>query len=328
MAGRRGLFVRKDATAGTGPQDARLALAGLMTSAGDLAVVPGILSGCVVEGTATMEYSVGAGHYVTTRGASDGGVAGSVDGVTLTGAVAAAPASGSRYDLIWVRQNDVDAGDANSQAVVGVTSGSSSGSPSKPYGSVPVGALVLAEARVYATATATLDANVTITRVAPGVAARGGIIPVPNATVRDALATAMTPTSARPLYVHRADAGAGLELEYTVNGSLWRPVGREDTGWLVPTLAGTWSSLNSLRQVRYRRIDGCIHLRGIVTGGGTTTIFTLPAGFRPQQDWRVLQQSGDSGTTAVSVVISPAGVVAAATGTQPCLDNIIFPADG
>jgi len=226
MAGRRGLFVRKDATAGTGPQDARLALAGLLTPAGPLGVVPGVLSGCAVTGTSGWAYEVGAGHYVTTRGASDGAVLAAVDGPTATdaGAVGVAPASGSRWDLIWVRQRDVDAGDSDSKSVVGVTSGTSGGSPSKPYGSVPAGALVLAEAQVASGATQTSHANVTITNVAPWVAARGGIIPVPNVAARQALAAASAPTSARPLYVDRADAPLGSRLEVTADGVTFVPV--------------------------------------------------------------------------------------------------------
>lgn len=174
MAVRRGTYVRKDATAGTSPQDARLAVAGLVTGAGDLAAQPGVISGCVVSGMAAWTYSVGAGHFASTRGASDGAVVAAVDGATTTSAVAAAPATGSRWDLIWLRQRDVDNGDADSQAVVGVTQGVSGGSPTKPYGSVPAGALVVAESQVAAGATQTSHANVTITQVAPIIAARGG----------------------------------------------------------------------------------------------------------------------------------------------------------
>ncbi|SFK31352.1 hypothetical protein SAMN05216467_2836 [Cellulomonas sp. KH9] len=205
MAGRRGLFVRKDASAGTSPQDARLALAGLVAPAGDLGVTPGVLSGCAVSGTSGWTYTVSAGHVVLTRGASDGAVLASIDGTTPTPAVAAAPASGSRWDLIWVRQRDVDSGDADSQVQVGVTSGSSSGSPSRPTGSVPAGALVLAEARVSAGATQTSHASVTITPVAARSAARGGIVPAANAASREAVAAAHTPTPSSPLYVHQVD---------------------------------------------------------------------------------------------------------------------------
>ena len=224
MPARRGLFVRRDTAAGTSPQDARLAQAGLVTAAGPLGVVPGVLSGCVVAGTSGWTYTVGAGHYVTSRSAADGAVIGALDGTTTTETVAGAPASGSRYDLIWVRQRDVDSGDSDSLAVVGVTSGTASGSPAKPTGSVPVGALVLAEARVYADATSTAHANVTITPVAPRVAARGGVIPVANVAQRAAVVAAASPLAGNPLVFLRTDAGAGRELEYTTDGTTFRTV--------------------------------------------------------------------------------------------------------
>lgn len=163
----RGLFVRKDATRGTTPVEARNALAAIFPSAG-------VVDGLAVSGNAgDWHYSVAAGHAVTSRGGTDGVTILTVDGATDTPVVAAAPASGSRWDLIWIRHNDVDNGDADSDAVLGVTQGTASGSPTKPYGSVPAGALVLAEAQVAAGATGTLHANVAITRVAAVAAPRG-----------------------------------------------------------------------------------------------------------------------------------------------------------
>lgn len=236
MAVRRGLFVRKDATAGTSPQDARLALAGLTTSSSGLGVVPGVLSGGFVTGMSAWTYSVGHGHFVTTRGAGEGAHLFSVDGATTTEAVSAAPASGSRYDLIWVRQRDVDLGDADSAAVVGVTSGSSSGSPSKPYGSVPAGALVLAEAQVFAGATQTDHASVTITHVATFVAARGGVIPARNASALDALVTAANPSGDRPVLVRLQSTGEMLEHA----GAGWQHL--PSAPGVLPSLEGTNSS--------------------------------------------------------------------------------------
>jgi len=102
----------------------------------------------------------------------------------------------------------------------------------------------------------------------------------------------------------------------------------DDTGWLVPTLTNSWSSISSGRSVRYRRINGIVYLRGMCSGGTTTSVMVLPAGFRPAIDSRTLQQSTDSGTTAVAVVITAAtGQIAASTGTQPSFDHISFPAD-
>lgn len=213
----RGLFVRKDSTRGTSPVEARVALAGLLTQNGDLGVTPGVLSGGAVTGKTAWAYTVGAGHFVTSRSATDGAVLLATDGATDTPSVSAAPATGSRWDLIWIRHRDVENADPDSNAILGVTSGTSSGTPSKPYGSVPAGALVLAEAQVSAGAANTADALVTITGVAPRVAARGGIIPVSSTTQRDLLTAAGSATN--PVYTDLAGAIARS------TGSGWTRIG-------------------------------------------------------------------------------------------------------
>lgn len=52
------------------------------------------------------------------------------------------------------------------------------------------------------------------------------IVPVANEAERAALVASLTwtPSPSRPLYVHRADAGTGLELEVTTSGTVWRTV--------------------------------------------------------------------------------------------------------
>ncbi|MDA8440542.1 MAG: hypothetical protein M0Z51_17010 [Propionibacterium sp.] len=54
-------------------------------------------------------------------------------------------------------------------------------------------------------------------------------IPVPNATARSALIVSLgsvgiTASTSNPIYVFRADAPAGRELEYTVNGTTWTAI--------------------------------------------------------------------------------------------------------
>ena len=51
------------------------------------------------------------------------------------------------------------------------------------------------------------------------------IVPVANTTDRATLAAAVSPTPTEPLYAHRIDAPAGRELERTLDGTNWRPVG-------------------------------------------------------------------------------------------------------
>lgn len=62
-------------------------------------------------------------------------------------------------------------------------------------------------------------------------------------------------------------------------------VGFVDTGWLTPTLLNSWSNFGSgFQAARYRRVGtGQVEIQGLVTGGTgpVSTVFTLPAGFRP-----------------------------------------------
>lgn len=216
MALLRGLFARKDANRGTTPIEARQALSGLLS----LPTTGGVLRGMQVTGTDGWAYQVAAGVVTFVRGAGDGVIVAANDSATSVG-TDPAPSTGSRWDLIWARHLDVDAGDPNSEAMFGVTSSTAAGTPSKPYNAVPAGATVLAEALMPASALSA--ANASITQVALPVAAHGGINYVPNATVRNALAAAWDP--AVPLYVHRKDAPDGRELELRVSGTVFRSVG-------------------------------------------------------------------------------------------------------
>ena len=62
-------------------------------------------------------------------------------------------------------------------------------------------------------------------------------------------------------------------------------VGHVDTGWIAPTLLNSWSNFGSgFQAARYRRVGtGQVEIQGLVTGGTgpASTVFTLPAGFRP-----------------------------------------------
>src|SRR5690606_9654199 len=75
---------------------------------------------------------------------------------------------------------------------------------------------------------------------------------VANTTARAALASSSSPTAAKPLFVWRADAPNGRELEYTKNGTVWQyyssnedsatyavPLGAGFTGAATATRIGT-----------------------------------------------------------------------------------------
>lgn len=140
-----GLGINKDSAGnGRSPLDERLVNGGLRT--------PGVISGCAVTtSSSAMRYAVAVGVAQVSRSATDGGVPLPVPATTST--VDAGPGSGSRIDVVWVRQHDPDQGDPDALVEVGVTQGAAAASPTKP--TLPTGALQLKAYTVPAGATAT-----------------------------------------------------------------------------------------------------------------------------------------------------------------------------
>ena len=118
-------------------------------------------------------------------------------------------------------------------------------------------------------------------------------IPVANATARAALivslaaaSPAVVPSTSNPVFVFRADATAGGQLEVTVDGTNWRTCWADDLAWTAPTLGNSWVTpgpIGAAYQVAgFRKVGGEVEMRGLIGSGTTsTTIFTLPAGARP-----------------------------------------------
>lgn len=154
MTWTRGTYVRKDTTRGTTPAEARLALEGIFHELG-------VIRGLTVSGTSGWAYSVAAGHLVTKRTSGDGVILFANDG-PVNFATDPAPGSGSRWDVLWVRHNDVDQADADSDVAYGVAIGTASGSPTVP--SLPSGAFELGRALVPSGSANTGDAGVVISQ--------------------------------------------------------------------------------------------------------------------------------------------------------------------
>lgn len=167
-------FIRNAATT---PLDARLMdMAGLVCNA-DGSPRPGVLGSAnlsIVTALATMNVAVAAAEFVTSKGKADGVAIFTNDGVVNV-AIAAAPASNSRIDVIWVRHQDNTTGDAASTPIFGVTAGVAAASPTKP--AIPTGALELATLRVYAGTTAANGGSNTLVNTYAMTAARGGVVP-------------------------------------------------------------------------------------------------------------------------------------------------------
>lgn len=141
----------------------------------------------MVVPTATMSYDILACQPIINRTANEGVYDPVLYGTTniTTGA---APATGlSRWDLIWVKQNDTDKGDANNLPTVGVTQGTAASSPTRP--TAPEGALVLAEARIYAGTTGTNGGSNSVTQLWKYAGYKGTTLNIRNKTERNELTT-------------------------------------------------------------------------------------------------------------------------------------------
>lgn len=174
MTARHGLWVANGSTGVTTPQDARLAIAALLSG-------PGILSGGAVTGVAAgpnMQYATAPGVFATARGvvATDGLYLWANDGSVTVNSFTPAPSSGTRFDLIWARAKNANDGfgDANSDPEFGVTVGVAGASPVRPTASLPAGALVLYESVVPTNAPNA--STCALTRVAPVTVAAGGTV--------------------------------------------------------------------------------------------------------------------------------------------------------
>lgn len=158
--------------------DARLMDAELFLRNPDGSVRTGILQtaaigGNIVSGTGTMAVAIASADFVTSRSANDGAYRLSnvgVINVTLTGA----PASNSRYDVVYVKQNDSTAGDTSNDPVFDKVTGTAAATPSVP--AVPTGALAIATILVPASVTSTNANGVFITTIAQYTSVVGGTI--------------------------------------------------------------------------------------------------------------------------------------------------------
>lgn len=107
---------------------------------------------------------------------------------------------------------------------------------------------------------------------------------VANTTQRNALVSQYGANPANPLFVWRADAPNGRELEYTKNGTTW---------YYVPTTAdvSSWNNISIggglTGTAQYRVVSGTtVHVRWHTSntmnpGQLYDPMFTVPSGFRP-----------------------------------------------
>lgn len=299
------------------PIKARLAEAGLIAVQGPGAMNTrtGVLHGpgttALVTGTADtapMAVLVAPHHWVTTRGSADGIYRGAHE-TAVRVSIAAAPASGSRIDVIYDKQSDAnstvtpDGSTAFAPAVVTGVAGA--GKPA-----LPVGAEELATVTVSAGATATNGAGVVIANTARQTTAHGAPIPVGTIAERDALpafagATAM-------LYA-AATLASGVTLPagtmFICDGTTWHTIARDDdTGWVsalsIGATAGTGFDISS---VYVRRRMGQMFINGApskATWASGDVFLTMPTGWLPT---RSIEMQARAGSTYGPIALNATG---------------------
>lgn len=190
----------------------------------------------LITGTATtspsMQVSVSPLAFCGQKALAEGVYVGRSTGTVLVD-VAAAPASNSRIDTVYVMQRDQNSTtspDGVTQGEIGVVTGTAAVSPTAP--AAPAGAVVIGTVQVAAGVTATTNAGCTITTTCQWTTGAGSPIPVRNATEQGAL------SAFDGLRVYRLD----LHSEKTYNGvSFDRPFADfyRGTGGTIATGAPT-----------------------------------------------------------------------------------------
>ncbi|GAA4707490.1 hypothetical protein APR04_003809 [Promicromonospora umidemergens] len=200
-----------DPLIGTSPTELRQALAAgfARADASAFGVRPGVLWGGAVSGTAGWSYNVAPAGLVMSRGAVQGAYPAAITGVQAV-PTDPAPGSGSRIDIVYGLQPDVDLGDTGNTPVIDVAIGVAAGSPAAP--ALPPGALELGRATISSAMAQTLDATVAST--APITTAAGGMYEVPSFS---ALSRVVAPQN---LDVARV----GTNALYVYQSGAWRTI--------------------------------------------------------------------------------------------------------
>lgn len=99
----------------------------------------GLLDGLAVTTNSDLTYTLEAGCAVTSRGDSDGFCIAYFEGGSVS--TEAGDASSPRYDVVYIKANDVSQGDSSNVVEAGVVQGTPATSPSIPE--VPTGAIAV-----------------------------------------------------------------------------------------------------------------------------------------------------------------------------------------
>jgi len=329
MAGSRGLFVRQNGTLGTTPLEARRALAGMLIRNSATAPRSGLIAppDTVVQSTPGWSYSIVPINPVINRTADEGAYVFSFEGTT-TVTTDPAPGTDSRWDLIYVKQNDTEKGDPDNLPVLGVVKGTPAASPSKPTSSVPSGALVLAEARIYAGSTSTQHASNTLAQVFPYTGLVGSAIKVRSKADRDLITTPKVGQQ-----VIRMDRDNHVQTYTGVGTSGWEYIGKPKRTYLAVNgvtftntvgstsrLVATFPNVTKSYPRRMSMFGQATMINQALTGGARKTCYVamsfLVSSVTDAQS-RTAFAWGDPGAYLISTALRPVRDVLVGTDAQP-----------
>lgn len=268
MVARSGMFVAPLAGSppvGMSPTDGRIAFSALIGTTPQPAT-----GGAITQSASVMTITVAAGVWQlpdVSNAAGSSTFLTAVDQTVVT--PAAGPGTGSRIDLIVVKQNNVENSDADSRGNIFLVAGTAGAPGVAP--AVPPGAYLYATVNVPATVTNAAACTVVVARPST-------FAPLPIASPTLAQLNSVVGAVGQHASV-TAD-----HSDYQWNGSSWVLVAG-DTGWIAAPLVNSWVNYGgAYGAARYRRLNGVVYITGLVKLGsiaGAAAIFTLPAGFRP-----------------------------------------------
>lgn len=235
------------------------------------------------------------------------------DAVTVT--PAAGPGTGSRIDLILIKQNNYGAGDADSRATVYLKAGTASGTPTPP--AVDAGAQVIATITVPTGA-----ANSAACTVAYG-RPRTRTTPPPITATTLALLTASPGEVAGQLAGVTGDTAAANNGLYQWTGSQWTQLNAQGVWTPFASFASgitanafgyppSWKSLGDTVM-----LAGAIKKSSGAAFADGDSILTLPAGLVPAQASYFLANGSGTGFASLQAASSGAVTIHSAKGTSP-----------
>ncbi|MEO7018350.1 MAG: hypothetical protein ABI067_17720 [Leifsonia sp.] len=287
MVAHSGLFVAPTSGVGASPTDARLALAGL------IGVVPQLVQGGVVFQVSTaMQIQVGASVWQLPDPTNAlATFLAATDGAFLN--FAAGPSTGSRIDLIAVKQNNPENGDADSRANIVILPGTA-GAPGVPP-AVPAGYFRWADIAVPTNAANAAACTVTVHTPTT-------FAPPDLLSTSQALLNTVTGVTGQHATV-RGDATLANNGDYTWNGTLWAKS--------APIVyMGTFTDATT-----------------IATGTSHNTTITFPAGMFTVAPTVLVMPASARFTPGVSSITTTSAIVSLAnwsgTGASPGVNAFI-----